>query len=88
MQLNPEGCENEDQLLKITRKKGTSRKFVSFQVLPDSVHQAKFERYQDHIKLDDQNQYHGAHGRLTYDFYEEKRYHTLDSIIHQTKKLT
>ena len=36
------------------------------------MHQANFERYQGHLKLDDQNPFHGAHGRLTYDLHEEK----------------
>ena len=44
---------------------------VNFPVFPDSVHQAEFQRYQGHIKLNDIYQFHDAHGRLTYNLYDK-----------------
>ena len=61
---------------------------VNFQFFPDSAHQAELERYQGHTKLDDKYPYHGAHGRLTYDSHDKTGYHTSESIIPRTVKLT
>ena len=60
LHLNPEDCKNELLRLNITRNKNTDRKLVYFQVFSDSVHQAKLERYQGHIKLDEKYPYNGA----------------------------
>ena len=69
--LNPDDCKNELLRLNITRNRNTDRKIVNFQVFADSVHQAQFERYQGHIKLDEKYPYNGAHGRLTYDIHDK-----------------
>ena len=53
LHLNPDDCKNELLRLNITRNKNTDRKIVFFQVFADSVHQAELERYQGHIKLDE-----------------------------------
>ena len=53
--------------MNLTKNKGTHRKKVNFQNFPDSAHQAELERYQGHIKLDEKDWFHGAHGRSTYD---------------------
>ena len=57
--------------IKDNHKKGTNRKLVNFQVLPDSAHHAELESYQAHNRLDDHYPYHGAHGRLIYDLLDE-----------------
>ena len=41
--LTPEDCKNELKKLNLTPNKSTNRKFVKFQVFPDSVHQAEFK---------------------------------------------
>ena len=71
MHLSPDDCKNELERLKITSNKGKNRKLVSFQVFPDSEHQAELEKYQGHIRLDNKFLFHGAHGRLTYDLHDE-----------------
>ena len=53
----------------MTKIKGTNQKIVKLQVFSDSAHQAKLERYQGHIKLDDKHAFQGAHGGLTYDLH-------------------
>ena len=53
LHLNPEDCKNELLRLNITKNKNTDRNLVYFQVFSDSVHQAELERYQGHIKLDE-----------------------------------
>ena len=35
----------------------------------DSAHQAEIEIYQRHIRIDENNLYNGAHGRLTSDIH-------------------
>ena len=57
---------------------------MNFQVFPDSAHQAEIERYQGHIKLDD----NGAHERLTYDLHDKNGNDTLELITLQIVKLT
>ena len=75
LHLSPDDCKNRLSRLKITSNKGTNRKLVNFQIFPDSAHQAELERYQGHIKLDDNFPFHGAHGRLNYDGkYNLKKY--------------
>ena len=44
---------------------------LNFQIFLDSAHQAEFERYQGHKKLDDKSTFHGAHGRLIYDLHDK-----------------
>ena len=66
LQLSPDNSKNEYHRLKFTSNKGTNRTLVSFQVFPDSAHQAELERYQGHIKLNNKFPFHGAHGRITY----------------------
>ena len=54
LHLSPDDdCQNELGWLKITSNKGTNIKLVSFQVFPDTAHQAELERYQGQTKLDD-----------------------------------
>ena len=55
----------------MTKNKKSNRKIVNFQVFADSVHQAEFERYQGHIKLDERYLYNGEHGRLTYGIHDK-----------------
>ena len=69
--LSPDDCKSELSRLNITSNKCTNRKSVSFQVFPDSAHQAELERYQGHIKLDDKFPFHGAHGILSYNFHDK-----------------
>ena len=69
LHLNPEHCKNELLRLNITRNKNADRKIVF-----SSRHQAKLERYQGHIKLDEKYPYNGAHGRLTYDIKLQSRH--------------
>ena len=69
--LSPDDCKKELTRLKITSNKGTNRKLVNIQVFPDSAHQAKLDRYQGHMNLDDKFSFHGAHQRLTYDLHDE-----------------
>ena len=64
-------------------KKGTNRKLVSFQVLSDSAHQAELERYEDHVKLENNYPYHGAHGHLSYDLHDKKWIPQLELITSQ-----
>ena len=59
--------QNEITRLKLKPNKGTIRKFVNFQVFPDSPHQAELEKHQGHIQIDAKFLFHGAYGRLTYD---------------------
>ena len=44
---------------------------VHFQIFPDFAHQSELERYQSHIKLDNEFPFHGAHGRLTYNLHDK-----------------
>ena len=71
LDLCPKDCKNELNRLKLNTNKGTKRYLVNFQVFSDSAHQAELERYQGHIKLDDNFPCHGAHGRLTYDLHDK-----------------
>ena len=71
LHFSPEDCKNKPNRLKITTNKGTNQKLVSFQVFPDFAHQAEFERYQYHIKLENKYPFHGAHGQLTYDLHDK-----------------
>ena len=71
LHLTPDDCKNDFGRLKIASNKGTTRKLVNFQVFSDSAHQAELEKYEGHIKLDDKFPFHGAHGRLTYDFHDK-----------------
>ena len=71
MHLSPDNCKKDLERLKITSNKSKNRIFVTFQVFPDSAHQAELEKYQGHIRLDNKLPFHGAHGRLTYDLHDK-----------------
>ena len=71
LHISPDDCSNELKRIKITSNKGTNRKLVNFQVFPDFGHQAELERYQGHIKLEDEFPFHGAHERLTYNLHDK-----------------
>ena len=63
LHLSPDDCKKDLERLKITSNKGKNRIFVTFQVFPDSAHQAELEKYQGHIRLDNKLAFHEAHGR-------------------------
>ena len=50
LHLNPDDCKTELPRLNLTNNKHSERTIVNFHVFSDSVHQAKLERYQGHIK--------------------------------------
>ena len=71
LHLDPDDCKNQLLRLNLTRNKNTDRKIVNFQVFADSVHLAEIERYQGHVKLEENIPYNGAHGQLTYDIHDK-----------------
>ena len=71
LHLDPDDCKNQLLRLNLTRNKNTDRKIVNFQVFTDSVHLAEIERYQGHVKLEENNPNNGAHGQLIYDIHDK-----------------
>ena len=67
LHLQSEDCKSELLRLILTSNKNSNRKLVNFQVSQDSANQAELERYQGHIRLDENYSYNCAHGSLTYD---------------------